>query len=357
VGFDATRQIDGPLTKGDYSLTGDLAHEAKNLGMHSADWYRCPVPRAEMKKLIKRRDYPALRDSAIWLGLLALSGALAFIFRDALWLSIIFFAIYGVLYASAGEARWHECSHGTPFKTRWMNDVLFQFASFLALRNPIVSRWSHARHHTDTYIIGLDPEISSFRPPDILRQIAAYVGLIEFPLSIKAMLRQAAGRLDEAERVYVPMSEQPKIQRTAIIWMMVYAAVVGLCFFTQSILPALYIGLPRLYGVWFIQLVALPQHAGLLDDVFDHRLDSRTFHMNTVGRFLYWNMNYHVEHHMFPMVPYYNLPALHEIIKSDCPPPYPSLWATYREIIPTILRQQKDPSHRVVRPLPQNATT
>ncbi len=352
---DAPRQIDGPLTQQDYALTGPRAREAHDLGMHSAQWYQSPVPRAEMKKLIKRRDFPALRDTAIWLGVLGLTGTLAFVFRETLWLSVLFFAAYGVLYASAGEARWHECSHGTPFRTRWMNDALFQFTSFLALRNPVVSRWSHARHHTDTYIIGLDPEITSFRPPDILRQLAAYAGLIEFPTAIRTMLRQAAGRLDEAERVYVPLTEQPKIQRIAIIWTVIHVAVIGLCIYTQSILPALYVGLPRLYGVWFIQLVALPQHAGLMDDVFDHRLDSRTFHMNPIGRFIYWNMNYHVEHHMYPMVPYYNLPSLHELIKEDCPPAYPSLWATYREIIPTILRQQKDPSHRVIRPLPETA--
>ena len=41
--------------------------------------------------------------------------------------------------------------------------------------------------------------------------------------------------------------------------------------------------------------------------------------MNPVSRFLYWNMNYHVEHHMFPMVPYHALPQLHEEIKADLP--------------------------------------
>ena len=65
--------------------------------------------------------------------------------------------------------------------------------------------------------------------------------------------------------------------------------------------------------------------------------------MNPVFRFLYWNMNYHVEHHMFPMVPYHALPKLHEAMKADCPPPYPSCWAAYREIIPALLRQLQRP--------------
>ena len=30
-------------------------------------------------------------------------------------------------------------------------------------------------------------------------------------------------------------------------------------------------------------------------------------------------MNYHTEHHMFPLVPYHQLPRLHAIVKDDCP--------------------------------------
>ena len=73
-----------------------------------------------------------------------------------------------------------------------------------------------------------------------------------------------------------------------------------------------------------ICLIGLTQHVGLAEDVLDHRLNSRTVYMNPMIRFIYWNMNYHVEHHMFPMVPYHALPRLHEVIKHDCPTPYPS---------------------------------
>jgi hypothetical protein len=48
-------------------------------------------------------------------------------------------------------------------------------------------------------------------------------------------------------------------------------------------------------------------------------------------------------------------------MKADCPPAYDGLWAAYREIIPTVLRQLKDPTHFVrrrlpVRPAPAAAT-
>jgi fatty acid desaturase len=85
--------------------------------------------------------------------------------------------------------------------------------------------------------------------------------------------------------------------------------------------------------------------------VLDHRLNTRTVKMCVVNRFLYWNMNYHVEHHMFPMVPYYRLAELHEEIKHDCAPVYPSLWAAYREIIPAVLHQLRDQEYYVHREL------
>jgi hypothetical protein len=56
-------------------------------------------------------------------------------------------------------------------------------------------------------------------------------------------------------------------------------------------------------------------------------------------------MNYHLEHHMFPMVPYHNLARLHEAMKADCPKPYNGFLAAWREIIPVLFRQLKDPAY------------
>jgi len=56
---------------------------------------------------------------------------------------------------------------------------------------------------------------------------------------------------------------------------------------------------------------------------------------------------------MFPMVPFYNLPKLHEMIKDQCPVTYSSLWTTYQEIIPAVRRQVSDPSCFVLRALPE----
>jgi fatty acid desaturase len=110
-----------------------------------------------------------------------------------------------------------------------------------------------------------------------------------------------------------------------------------------------------MYGAWVHVMTGLTQHAGLPEDVLDHRLNCRTVYMNPVLRFIYWNMNYHVEHHMFPMVPYHRLPALHEEMKPYCPKPYASVFAAYAEIIPAVLKQVRDPGYAVRRELPAGA--
>ena len=52
-------------------------------------------------------------------------------------------------------------------------------------------------------------------------------------------------------------------------------------------------------------------------------------------------MQYHIEHHMFPMVPYYNLPQLHEVLKTQLPKPYGSIWEVYKEMIPALVKQSR----------------
>ena len=154
--------------KRDYSLTGESTRFAIETGLASADWYHSDVPRKVMKELMQRSDGPAIRDTVIWIAAIVISAAGAIYFWGTWW-CVPFFLVYGVLYGSSSDSRWHECGHGTAFKTRWMNDVIYEIASFMLMRNPVTWRWSHARHHTDTIIVGRDAEIAVMRPPDLLR--------------------------------------------------------------------------------------------------------------------------------------------------------------------------------------------
>ena len=338
----------------DYSLTGPLNTRAQALGLANTEWYHTPIPRARLKELMQRSDQPATRDTLIWFALLALTGGLGAYFWGTWW-CVPFFIVYGVLYGSGGDSRWHECGHGTAFRTQWKNDEVYQIACFMMIRNPVVWRWSHSRHHTDTIIVGRDPEIITPRPPELLKVGLNVFGLLDAPQALRAMLRYAFGRHTDAEKDFIPKGERHKVVAVARVWTAIYAAVIAACLWSGSILPLMLIGLPRLYGAWYHVLTGLTQHIGLAEDVLDHRLNCRTVHMNPFSRFVYWNMNYHVEHHMFPMVPYHALPALHREIAADCPRPYAGFLDAYREILPTLLRQLRDPGYFVHRTLPPTA--
>lgn len=340
--------------KRDYSLFGKDARRAVETGLAAAEWYHTDVPRKDMKELMKREDGPAIRDTIIWLGLMVVFAGFGIWFWGSLW-AIPFFLAYGVLYGSASDSRWHECSHGTAFKTQWMNTVVYQIACFMIMRNPVTWRWSHTRHHTDTVIVGRDPEIAVMRPPDLFRLVLNFFGILDAWHAIIDMIRNAAGVMSEAEKTFVPESEQPKAIRAARIWVLIYAATIAAAFAMGSILPLMLIGLPRLYGAWHHVLTGLLQHGGLADNVIDHRLNSRTVYMNPISRFIYWNMNYHVEHHMFPMVPYHALPKLHAMIRHDLPAPNQSMLDGYREMLPAFIRQLRNEDYFLRRELPPTA--
>jgi fatty acid desaturase len=271
------------------------------------------------------------------------------------WWSAPFFLAYGVLYGSATDSRWHECGHGTAFKTRWMNDAVYQIASFMIMRNPVTWRWSHTRHHTDTVIVGRDPEIVLMRPPELFRVFLNFFGILDALHAMKTMLTNTFGIIDEEEKTFIPATEQPKAIFVARIWFLIYAAMIGLSLWMGSILPLMVVGLPRFYGAWHHVMTGLLQHGGLADNVIDHRLNSRTVYMNPVSRFIYWNMNYHVEHHMFPMVPYHALPQLHALIKHDLPAPNTSIIDGYREMWPAVKRQLRYEDYFLKRELPPTA--
>jgi Na+-transporting NADH:ubiquinone oxidoreductase subunit F len=335
----------------DYSLTGENASRAIERGLAEADWYQCPVPRAELRKLLERRDGPAIRDTLIWFLLLGGSGYATWALWGSWWAAIPYM-IYAAIYAGTSDSRWHESSHGTAFKTDWLNNALYEIASFTVMRESTLWRWSHTRHHSDTIIVGRDPEIAVPRPPDLKGIVLNLFNLGVYKKYFGQILTHALGRMTDDEKTYIPESEFGKIYTKARVYVAIYAGVIALAISTRSVLPLMLVGLVNFFGSWLVSFYGYTQHAGLAENVLDHRLNCRTVYMNPIHRYLYWNMNYHVEHHMFPLVPYHNLPRLHALVKDDMPTPYPSLLTAYREIIPAVLRQVKDPGYHVKRVLP-----
>ena len=338
-----------------YRLSGGASNalELRTDGLEDrveGQWFSPKIDRKQLKHLMRRSDAAGLRHFCPWLVLLGASGTAAYLTWGTLW-CLPAFAVYGVLYAMSDHHA-HELSHGTPFRTRWLNELLYHLNGFMTLHEGYYWRWSHSRHHTETLIVGRDPEIAFPRPVNLINAVLDFFFIPTGLRELGKILRHAAGRLDAYAREIVPAAELNKVVWSSRAYVAVFASVAGWCIASGSVLPSLFIILPRFYGGAFAQLFNMTQHAGLAEDVWDHRLNTRTVRLNPLFAFLYMNMNYHVEHHMFPLVPFHALPRLHALIADQCAPAYAGLRHAYAEIIPTLLRQAKDEQYYVRRPLP-----
>ncbi len=333
----------------DYSLTGPGAAAAVAAGLADATWYSPPIDPERLRVLMERQDWRPARDSALWVVLLVGTAVAAFTSLGH-WYEVPAFAVFGALYGGSGDARWHENGHATAFRTRWPNDVFYNIASFMMIREPTLWRWSHFRHHSDTIIVGRDREIGFPRPTRFWPLLLNYLNLVNGPKALWLVVQHAWGRLDATTRELVPKEELRRVAWEARAFVAVLAGAIAWAALAGTLVPLLFVGLPSFYGAWLAVFFGITQHAGLREDVLDHRLNTRTVYLNPVFRFLYLNMNYHVEHHMFPSVPYYNLPALHEEIKAYLPPAKPSIVAAYKEIFHALRRQRRDAAWEL--PLP-----
>jgi fatty acid desaturase len=319
-------------------------------------WFSARVDRKRLKTLMKRSDAAGWRHFGVWLVLLtgSLAGVIATWWS---WWTIPLLAIYGVMYAMSDHHA-HELSHGTPFKTRKVNEVFYHLSAFMTLHEACYWRWSHTRHHTDTLLVGRDPEIALQRPP---KMVAMWLNFFFIPAAI-GQLRNivgiaVTGRITGDADHFIPMTERGKVVRNSRIYTAIFVLTIAACFVFQTLLPAVLIVTPRMWGGPFAQLFNVTQHAGLPENVYDHRLNCRTVLLNPVFEFLYMKMNFHVEHHMFPMVPFSNLPMLHQEIADQCVPPSPTVIAAWREFLPALRRQRKDPTFAIVRQLPAAPAT
>ena len=342
------------FNKRDYSLVGEDSTKANELGLINAQWYKCKISSSELKELSQKNNIRPLFDTLLWFTLLLVLGFLSYSYLET-WLAYPLFALYGFVYALGGNSRWHEMGHKTAFKSKMLNEIVYQIASFVELFPPTQWRWSHVRHHKDTLIVGRDPEFVSQRPPALKDILLNFFYLSIGKLNLKRMLLHSIGILDEEEKNYIPDRHYKKVVWEGRIWVLVFCFIIGLCLYYKSILPILYVIGPTFYGFPFVFLIVITQHVGLNDDVLDYRLNTRTFYTNYFIRFLYSNMNYHLEHHMFPSVPYYNLPLLHEKIKDDCPPALPSLRSAIKDSVISIIRQTKNPAYTIFPKLSEEA--
>jgi fatty acid desaturase len=322
-------------------------------------WYRTKLDRATMDRLNAKSDVKGFIQTLGHLGILALCAGLALygVGRWPWWLVLILVFLYGMVASFAINAV-HELVHKSVFKTQALNRFFVRVYAFLGWIHFEHFYRSHVRHHQFTLHPPDDQEV--LLPLRVLVKDFFKTGFLhlrgmEYP--IKTTLRLARGKFEgEWEKILFP-ADKPELSKPIVRWartLLVGHTLILLVslYFGWYLVPVL-VSLSPMYGSWLFFLCNNTQHIGLQDNVSDFRLCCRTFTVNPVVQFLYWHMNFHIEHHMYAAVPCYHLAALHRAILHDLPYCPNGIIATWKEIAMIQHRQARDPSYQHVVILPE----
>jgi fatty acid desaturase len=163
----------------------------------------------------------------------------------------------------------HEATHKTPFASLWLNEWVGRLCGFVLVLPFEWFRYFHLAHHRWTNIEGRDPELAG-----------------------------AKARIVAEAR-----------------WMAVAYAVVAVSLIWSPVVIWVWL-VPVLLGQPVLRLYLLAEH-GDCPQVANMFENTRTTFSTALVRFLAWNMPYHVEHHVYPAVPFHHLPALHGLMRDE----------------------------------------
>jgi len=344
-----------PILKQEPPLKEFTEDVRKNIAI---TWYRTKLTKEQIKEVHQKSDLKGAIQTFGFLAILIGAGVAAwFSFNHWPWwatVGIVF--LYGMVGAFTINGV-HELGHGTVFKTRWLNSFFCHLLAFLGWHNHETFQYSHIRHHRYTLHPPDDLEVvlpSGFLFRDVLKW--GFFFPLHFKFIFLQTLRYARGEFrGEWELTLYPESD-PKSRKAPVRWARITLAghaLISVAALTagQWIIPILCCSAGSI-GQWLFFLCNNTQHTGLKDNVDDFRLCCRTFTIHPIISFLYWQMNYHIEHHMYAAVPCYNLGKLHKLIKHELPPTPHGLIATWKEIDETVRRQRTDPTYQYEALLP-----
>ena len=329
------------------------------------NWHRSPIEKETLRQLTERSDLKGwLQAGSFLLLYLGFTTLAFFLFRARLWVPMAVvcymqFVVVSYLGLASGV---HELSHGTPFKSRPVNEFFLYLFSLLTWCNPVHLRASHVHgHHPFTLYRGRDKEV----PQVPVKEKLNWVNWISwftfdfkwFAVCARVFVMHSLGNADPDFFAWDPLLPPGDPRRAQMCrWARVVLAfhIVALVVFIVFHLWVLIllVTLSAFFGRIVAYVTATVQHSGLDESVPDWRSVCHTVRVNPVLGYLYWHMNYHIEHHMAAAVPCYNLKKLHEQIKPDLPPSPVGLVATWKIIIDLMKKQKADPSYQFVAQLP-----
>ena len=295
------------------------------------------LDRKTIKALCRRSDRPGLIYLLKWLISLVVSGYLIYLSLESVWVWPAMF-IYGTILSVPAYSMSHETAHGTAFKTRWLNEALNWITSLLYIEEPLHRRYTHTNHHTYTWHVGKDSQMPFDTPITFVGWVSEATGYALLHFAVVTNFRLMFGRYSDVMKSVIPANELPRAQRNAWVFFLVYAAIGGMIALGADEL-LWFLVIPSLLGRPVMVLITMIQHVELAEDSPSIIDSTRSFKTNCIVSFLYMNMNNHVEHHLYPQVPFYSLPTLCEAIKDQIPEPDPGFLRTSWEVLSVVIRR------------------
>ena len=193
----------------------------------------------------------------------------------------------------------------------WMSEVMLAWPHFVSARQYRKNHFAHHRY------------LNSAQDPDLKRRKGdpAWAFPLAVPELAKLLLRDATG-LNAAAMLKLAASVASADTvpvRLIVVRYGFYAAALGAIIYAGALEGfALYWVIPMFSWLVFIMRIrSIAEHHGIEGPDSAYPL-IRTTHASWLERI--WlapkNVNYHIEHHFFPSVPFYRLPKLHATLLS-----------------------------------------
>lgn len=289
------------------------------------------VSRQRLKPFTKRTDRHGLIYFGGHMAIILGTGYLVYLATGTGWL-VPAMLLHGVMLGHL-FAPMHECSHGTAFRTRWLNETVHWITGILILWPPTYFRYDHTGHHTHAQEFGKDPELVLPSPSSWMDYVYYVTATQLWIKNVGWILRHSMGRIRPFNRQFVPEDQLPRIFLEARVMLAIYAglAIVSVALGTWAVV--IYWAVPTVIGVPVARAIRVADHTGCTEGKLDLRTYARTVRTDPLTRFLCWNMPYHCEHHLAPSVPFHALPALHAEVGHEMNPVDKGYWAVQLDVL------------------------
>ncbi|MEM7206189.1 MAG: fatty acid desaturase [Pseudomonadota bacterium] len=295
------------------------------------------LDRDQVKQLTQRRDLPGLVYLAQWVAALALTSTAVWYSMGSHWIWLAMF-VHGILLSVPAYALSHETAHLSVFRTDRLNKIVLWITSLFYMEEPLHRRYTHANHHAYTWHTGKDLQMPFDTPMTFRGWLYEISGLSMLIFHTKVLWALSTKRYTPTILSAMSGKRLAESTRNARIMVLIYLAIPVAAYYGIT-WPIWFVVIPHFLGTPVMLLFTLIQHVELQENSPSLVDSTRSFRTNWLGRFLYANMNYHCEHHLYPLVPFYSLPALNELVRDQLPEPDPGFFRTNLEVLDVVIRR------------------